>query len=211
MTYGHVRWLRASSAGERLTPTARAGEFPAATRPPSPSASPARNQGSGAAPCLGQKILGCVRGAAGQRGPGARSEHAVIAFCQASGATPAGGPATGPGGAGTPCSLRQCANEPCSGGAEVGAGWGLLSVEHEASIVAAARAATAYPRRCTSRRTCSAVPTGAVRGRRRHRHAPPRMQDRRPRRCRRAVWRRRPACRSGCGPARRWPTPTRTG
>src|SRR6476659_4099993 len=34
MTYGHVRWLRASSAGES---PARAGEFPAVTRPPSPS------------------------------------------------------------------------------------------------------------------------------------------------------------------------------
>ncbi len=38
MTYGHVRWLRASSAGNALDAPVRAGEFPAVTRPPSPSA-----------------------------------------------------------------------------------------------------------------------------------------------------------------------------
>lgn len=50
MTYGHVRWLPASSTGVK---PARAGEFPAATRPPSSSVCPTRYQGSGAAPCLG--------------------------------------------------------------------------------------------------------------------------------------------------------------
>ncbi len=59
MTYGHVRWLPASSAG--VLP-ARAGEFPAATRPPSPSVSPTRYQGSGAAPCLGQAEPGASNG-----------------------------------------------------------------------------------------------------------------------------------------------------
>lgn len=49
MTYGHVRWLPASSTGVK---PARAGEFPAATRPPSSSVCPTRYQGSGAAPCL---------------------------------------------------------------------------------------------------------------------------------------------------------------
>ncbi len=49
-----------------------------------------------------------------------------MARCQVSWSTPGGGPAAGPGAAGTPCSLKQCAQPPwpvgatelddCSGG-----------------------------------------------------------------------------------------------
>ena len=40
-----------------------------------------------------------------------------MASFQVSGSTPGGGPVIGPGAAGTPCSLRHCASEPCPVGA----------------------------------------------------------------------------------------------
>ena len=45
-------------------------------------------------------------------GPGASDEQSAMAFSQAAGSTPGGGPVVGPGAAGIPCWLKQYAREP---------------------------------------------------------------------------------------------------
>ncbi len=183
------------------------------------AASPAREPRPRVAdgwPASGPRGLhGCVRGLlidAGQdlghdAGPGASGEQACIASCQWVGSTPGGGPATGPGAAGMPCSARQCASEPCSavaGACVVGGGsGGVAPDEHAANSAAMVNTVAADRSRRTTRRTWPDGPTDAGPARRRRPHAPRRKPGRRLRRCRRGVWPRRRAPRICCGRVRR--------
>ncbi len=82
-------------------------------------------------------------------GPGASDEQASIARCQVAWSTPGGGPTAGPGAAGTPCSLKQCAKPPWpAGGTEVDdcCGGGVLDEHAASSPVMAKPAANAINR-----------------------------------------------------------------